>query len=643
MAFVQSAGGLEIVKPNWTPGIIRTSVRMYNNYNFDYATMYRTQPSVRTCVDFYARNIGQLGLHVFRRVSDTDRVRLPDHPLAKLIKQPMPPQYKVTEYKFKEALVSDLYIYANAYFLKVRTGGELALLRIPPIYCEPIGGLLPNSYRVTVGGQNKEFPANDILHFTWYNPENPISGLSHLETLRQNLAESYAMGNYRQGLWNNSAKMSGIVKRPAGAPEWSEAAQRRWITEFTQLYGGNGNEGTTAVLEEGMEWQPIQFNAQQTEYIQSKKLLLEECAREYNIPSPFVNILDHATFSNITEQHKNLYQDTLGPPAISIQQDIMLQLLPEFTDTDGVYVEFNIAEKLRGSFEEQAKIFQAAVGRPYMTPNEARARLNMNALAGDADELATPLNVIIGGQASPQDATPPDSAIPDGKGIKARRGFNSYDPKLRQRHVQKWTEVLSKHYRRQAAAIVSRVPKAKGQKVDIGGVWWDAQRWNAELKTDLLKLNLITAKEWADRIANQLNSEVSDDAMMAYLDEHSRIQSEYINEFTRDNISVALRDPEPIAAVKAVFDEAESVWSVREAVTAVTAMSSFGYHEGARAGGLKTKTWYVNSSNPRESHAAMSGESVGIRENFSNGMRWPGDPAGGANEVANCQCSVEFS
>jgi HK97 family phage portal protein len=642
MGFIQSGGKLVEIAPTWSSSVIRSSVRMYNNYNFDYATMYRTQPSVRTCVDFYARNIAQLGLHVYRRISDTDRERLIDYPLAKLLRQPLPPKYKMTEYLFLSSIVSDLGVYFNAYLLKIRIEGQMALLRIPPIYCEPVGNLVPTGYRVTVGGLYKEFPPDDIVHFRGYNPENPIAGLPYMETLRQNLAESFAMGNYREGFWRSSAKMSGLVKRPAGAPAWSDDARERWIQEFTDLYSQDDRRvGGTAVLEEGMEWQPIQFNAQESEYLGSKKLLLEECARVYNIPAPFVNILDHATFSNITEQHKNLYQDTLGPVCTSIQQDLMLQLLPEFTDTEGVYVEFNIAAKLAGSFEEQAKIFQSSVGRPYMTPNEARARLNLNALGGDADQLATPLNVIVGGQASPQDSAPPADGMTPAKGRKARRGFDSYDQRSRQRYVEKWTDELQKHYRRQEAAITSRIPK--GQKVEISGIWWDTDRWNNELTVDLFKLNLLTAVEWANRIANELNSEVSEDAMMPYLEEHSRIQAEYINQFTRDNVATALREAEPVQAVKDVFSEAQSVWAVREAVTAVTAMSSFGFHEGARAGGLRSKVWHVNSSNPRESHAAINGETVGIRENFSNGMRWPGDPAGGADECANCQCSVEFS
>jgi hypothetical protein len=39
----------------------------------------------------------------------------------------------------------------------------------------------------------------------------------------------------------------------------------------------------------------------------------------------------------------------------------------------------------------------------------------------------------------------------------------------------------------------------------------------------------------------------------------------------------------------------------------------------------------------------MNGETVGIGDRFSNGMNAPGDPAGGADEVAGCNCSLSFT
>lgn len=42
----------------------------------------------------------------------------------------------------------------------------------------------------------------------------------------------------------------------------------------------------------------------------------------------------------------------------------------------------------------------------------------------------------------------------------------------------------------------------------------------------------------------------------------------------------------------------------------------------------------------RESHVAVDGEIRELDEAFSNGLDYPGDPAGGAAEVVNCRCAV---
>lgn len=55
-----------------------------------------------------------------------------------------------------------------------------------------------------------------------------------------------------------------------------------------------------------------------------------------------------------------------------------------------------------------------------------------------------------------------------------------------------------------------------------------------------------------------------------------------------------------------------------------------------------TKHWHTaRDPRVRDSHAAIDRQSVGLNGIFSNGLAYPGDPAGGAAETANCRCWLE--
>jgi phage portal protein BeeE len=66
------------------------------------------------------------------------------------------------------------------------------------------------------------------------------------------------------------------------------------------------------VLEEGMEPKPLTLTAEEAQYIETRKLNREEVCAAYDMPPPVVHILDRATFSNITEQMRSMYRDTMA-------------------------------------------------------------------------------------------------------------------------------------------------------------------------------------------------------------------------------------------------------------------------------------------------------------------------------------------
>ena len=363
-----------------------------------YFEIFKTQPNVRICVEFLARNIAHVAPQVFRRVSDTDRVRLVDHELARWLSHPNP---GTTRYRLFEDLVTDLGIYDRAYWLKVRyvdadSRPAIGFVRLPPDEMTDEGVLFPTGFLWTApNGRERPFAPSEIVHFAGYQ-----QGISPLETLRRILAEESAAGEHREGFWRNAARQEGVIEQAIDAPagKWTPTQKDTWREQWQTRHAGSAG-GQVALLEPGWIFKTGSFSAKDSEYTIGGKLRREVCAAEYQIPQPFVGILDHSTFSNIREQHKNLYQDCLGPRFEHIRQELHRQALIECVDQRDIYLEFNIDAKMAGSFEEQAQSLSLAVGRPIMTVNEGRAVRNLPRI-DDPD-----LDTVAPQQGGPSDAT----------------------------------------------------------------------------------------------------------------------------------------------------------------------------------------------------------------------------------------------
>jgi hypothetical protein len=162
------------------------------------------------------------------------------------------------------------------------------------------------------------------------------------------------------------------------------------------------------------------------------------------------------------------------------------------------------------------------------------------------------------------------------------------------------------------------------------------KRWDARLARELYAANMLTATLYGDRVADTIGTTWEPALMAAWLTVNSELGAQAINDSTR----VALAGAADDAAAVQVFEQLERA-SEGYARAAVTSASTLGSHDAAAVGGCSQKTWLAAASSQR--HSKLSGVSVPIDGRFSNGMRGPGDPAGGAAEVANCSCSLGYS
>lgn len=646
MAFVVSSGQLATtgagVLPAYAPATFRAQP-------WEYETIWRTQPQVRTVIGFIARNIAQLGVHVFRRISDTDRERLRDHPLAQLLDEPLP---RMTQYRFIERIVSDRALYDNFFGIKLKLNGRLRVLPVPPTLIRPYGGnwIAPEYYE-TAGG--RDFGVDEVIHIHGYSPTDMTYGESPIEALRELILESTEAARSRAQMWRGGSRLTGVLVRPADAPDWDAKDRRRFREMWRTFSQGGGAEGGTPILEDGMDYKTVGFNPEQAQYIESRKLTREECAAAYYIPPPLIGILDHATYSNIKEQHAHLYQDTLGPWTVDLQQEFAAQILPDLPDNRDVYCEFNVEAKMRGDFESQAAAASTATGGPWMTRNEIRARNNLPRVEG-GDDLIVPMNVTEGGLASPRDTAPePAGGAPKAGGLPRRKASgrpSTLGTFASERDALEGT--LTAFTERQADALLA----AAGAKADgDGAVMPDLLAlWAAGSEDRLAQLQALLAHhgyrlaqvgawdvldEWNPEAANW-----SAEVMLAWILAAAETHATQHEEAGRS--AVAGVQEEGGDGWRESLQSAADSWAVAavtRARTAATETRSFGGHDAAGASGLTKKVWVTGGTNPRASHKAQNGEQVALDDLFSNGLRWPGDSGGETKELVNCNCTLDYA
>lgn len=607
--------------------------------------LYATQANLHAVVSFLADSVAQLPLKVYTRDAEFDRQRDRESVAAKLLFKPNADQ---TAYEMWNAVMIELLLMgvSTLWVLPDPDSESGYQLRLVPkewiMDSERSTNYAPDKIRIMTnsGGNYIEIPRTEFVQFRMYSPGNPGGYQSPLAALRQTLNEQIQADRFRTEIWSSSGRFNAYITRPANVQPWNDEQRNKFVTAFREGWGKGGSKsGSIPLLEDGMEIKPYQFNAQQAQYAESKQLSREDVAAAYHVNPSLIWHTSTQTYASAKDNARALYADCLGPTLQMLQQRINTFLLPIVGANPSTYVEFDLTEKLKGSFEERASILQASVGGPWMTRNEARADNNMPPIEG-GDELIVPLNVVEGGQSSPQDTHNELSGPVEVKMIAPARRKDGESIRIKGKsdaeEDEELTEALRKFFKRQANSVLPKI----GAKAE----WWDADRWDAELAEDLLPLIEKIADKHGMSTADVLGTEYGKELTRAYLKKLTEGRAHAINLSTLEKLEDAIEDEE--AEPAEVFEKREDKDANTFGQSLATAIASWAVLEAvhqAQDNGFskKVEKEWVTGPNSRPSHAAMNGQRVGIDDTFSNGARWPGDDNLSPDESCGCNCSTE--
>ena len=335
--------------------------------------------AVFACIRLIATDIGKLRVKLMERVGGVwQETESPS--FSPVLRKP---NSKQTRIKFYEQRVQSKLIHGNTYVLKVRDnrGVVAGMYVLDPT---KVQALLSDSgdvfYRLNIdhyaGIDQAEIvvPAREIIHDVHMTPEHPLIGVSPIGAC--GLAATQGLK-----IQNNSAKHFANMSRPAGiltAPgAISDATAARLKASWETNYGGE-NFGKTAVLGDGLKYDPVATTAVDAQLIEQLGWTAEDVCRAFGVPAYKVGVGQMPAYNNINALDQAYYSQTLQEfiECIELLLDEGLALPTQYR------CEFDLEQLIRMDALTQTQVLGERIKNALISPNEGRAKIGYSPTEG---------------------------------------------------------------------------------------------------------------------------------------------------------------------------------------------------------------------------------------------------------------------
>ncbi|WP_418968455.1 phage portal protein [Alloscardovia omnicolens] len=341
--------------------------------------------AVYSCVRILAEAIAGLPLHVLDTDGDNVQKKATDHSLYRLLHDE--PNPEMTSFMFREALMTHLLLWGNAYAQIIRNGrGEvLALYPLMPkqmrvgrdenkrlIYTYQMGSDEPTANAGTVTLTSRE-----VLHIPGLGFDGLV-GYSPIAMAKNAIGMAIACEEFGAKFFANGAAPGGVLEHP-GVIKDPERVRESWNATFA----GAHNANKIAVLEEGMKYTPISISPEAAQFLETRKFQIDEIARIFRIPPHMVGDLDKSSFSNIEQQSLEFVKYTLDPWVVRFEQAMTRALLTD-EEKSHLSIHFNVDGLLRGDYESRMRGYATARQNGWMSANDIRDLENLDRIPEEA-------------------------------------------------------------------------------------------------------------------------------------------------------------------------------------------------------------------------------------------------------------------
>lgn len=336
---------------------------------------YKNSVWVHRCITEIGQAVGSVPWRVYSEKGTTLKA-LPGHDLEKLLERPNP---YCTRKEHMDAWACYLSLAGKSYWEIVLAGGKPKhLYTVRPDWLKPIPDKVTfiSGYEFKPPGQTGKpqvLQPEEILSFSYIDPEDPYGGLSPLQAAWRTIETESAAVTWNKALFDNSAIPGGVLKIPT---QGLSKVQKEKLKEEVDRNFAGGNKFRTMVLWGNMEWAKMSLDAREMDFAKLRQLDKFEICAIHGVPPQVVGANEDPTYANYEIARTAFWEDKIIPMLEWMQSKINIYLAPYWGPNIVVRYDISDIPAMRSSFA--AKVTTAkglyAMGVPL---NEVNRRLRL--------------------------------------------------------------------------------------------------------------------------------------------------------------------------------------------------------------------------------------------------------------------------
>jgi HK97 family phage portal protein len=368
-----------------------------DNYWTNFATLRsagavnpESAQSVAACyaaVSVLSESIGSLPLHLYRRIGQ-DREKAIDHSLYGVLHH-APNDYQ-SAVELREWLTSCTLLYGNGY-ARIDRGSDGQVKALHPLMPTSVQvlrkGDVIGGYEVTNrDGVMTRYLPSEIFHLRHRAGADPLIGVSPIQASRAAIELAMAEAGHGITTFQNGTKLSGVLKM---AGKLTADQKAGLAASWNSQHAGSGNYGRTAILESGVEFQPLQMSLEDADFVASRRFSVEEVARIFKVPPILLGDLSHANYSNSVAMGQWYVTHSLGRIMAAWEQAISRQLLTP-AGARVYFAQHSADAFLRADSAGRAAFYKSGVETGWLLKSEVRRLEDLREIQGIDDVVNLP-------------------------------------------------------------------------------------------------------------------------------------------------------------------------------------------------------------------------------------------------------------